>query len=116
PSRNLRRSKMAACSGFSGSSRLYLAALGDDLERAHPGKRRIPRQPVKICIAFERVVEKRGVAPARDFDRAETAQVLGDILGVEQFKAASDQSRDQMHQRDFRGIARAVEHAFAEEG
>ena len=49
-------------------------------------------------------------------DRAERFEVLGDVLGVEQPVAAGAQARDQMHQRDLGGVARAVEHAFAEEG
>ena len=42
--------------------------------------------------------------------------MLGDILGVEQLEAARDQPRHQMHQRHFRGVAGAMEHALAEEG
>ena len=42
--------------------------------------------------------------------------MLGDVLGVEQLEAARDQPRDQMHQRDLRGVARGVKHALAEEG
>src|SRR6476619_1221537 len=41
--------------------------------------------------------------------------MLGDILRVEQLEPAIDQPRHQMHERDLRGIARGVEHAFAEE-
>src|SRR5262249_56777359 len=37
-------------------------------------------------------------------------------LRVEQPEAAGAQPRHQMHHRDFRGVARAVEHALAEEG
>src|SRR6476469_7146335 len=42
--------------------------------------------------------------------------MLGDILRVEQLETAMDQPRDQMHQRDLRGVARGVKHALAEEG
>ncbi len=56
------------------------------------------------------------VAPPRDFDGAEAAQMLGDILGVEQHETAGDQPRHQMHQRHLRGVADAMEHALAEEG
>ena len=40
--------------------------------------------------------------------------MLGDILRVEQAIAAGAQPRDQMHQRDFRGVARAMKHTLAE--
>ena len=42
--------------------------------------------------------------------------MVGDELGVEQLEAAGLEARHQMHQRDLRGVARAVEHALAEEG
>ena len=42
--------------------------------------------------------------------------MLGDILGVEQIEAARDQPRHQMHQRHFRRVAGAMEHALAKEG
>src|SRR5258708_10919300 len=42
--------------------------------------------------------------------------MLGDILRVEQFEAARDQPRHQMHQRHFRSVAGAMEHALAEKG
>ena len=67
-------------------------------------------------LAGDRLVEQRAIAAPRNFDRAETAQMLGDILGVEQLEAARDQPRHQMHQRHLRGVAGAVEHALAEEG
>ena len=70
----------------------------------------------KSALAPDRLVEQRGVAAARNLDRAEAAQMLGDILRVEQFEAARDQPRHQMHQRHLRGVAGAVEHALAEEG
>ena len=41
--------------------------------------------------------------------------MIGDELRVEQAIAAGLEPRDQMHQRDLGGIARAVKHAFAEE-
>ena len=50
-------------------------------------------------LARDRLVQHRAIAPPRDFDRAETAQMLGDILGVEQFETAGDEPRHQMHQR-----------------
>ena len=42
--------------------------------------------------------------------------MVGDELRVEQPVAAGFEPRDQMHQRDLGSVARAVEHAFAEEG
>ena len=42
--------------------------------------------------------------------------MIGDILRVEQPVAAGDEARHQMHQRDLGSVARAVEHALAEEG
>ncbi len=41
--------------------------------------------------------------------------MVGEELRVEQPIAAEPQPRDEMHQRDLRGIARAMEHALAEE-
>ncbi len=55
------------------------------------------------------------IALLRHLDGAEAFQVIGDKLRVEQPVAAGNEPRDQMHQRDLRGVARAVEHAFAEE-
>src|SRR6185369_13809460 len=42
--------------------------------------------------------------------------MISDVLRVEQLETAMDESRDQVHQRDLRGIARGVKHALAEEG
>src|SRR5207245_2704047 len=42
--------------------------------------------------------------------------MLGDILRVEQFEAARNQPRHQMHQRRLRGVAGVVKHALTEEG
>ena len=61
-------------------------------------------------------VQQRRIAAARDLDRTEAAQMLGHVLGVEQFEASGDQPRHQMHQRHLRGVAGPVEHALAEEG
>src|ERR1700680_4403517 len=41
--------------------------------------------------------------------------MIGDELGVEQGKTAGAQPGDEVDQRDLRGVARAVEHALAEE-
>lgn len=40
----------------------------------------------------------------------------GDELAVEKLPSARDQPRDEMRERDFRGIAHAADHRFAEEG
>ena len=42
--------------------------------------------------------------------------MIGDELGVEQPVVTGFESRHQVHKRDFGGVARAVEHALAEEG
>lgn len=39
----------------------------------------------------------------------------GDELAIEQFPAAGDEPRDEMRECDFRGVARAADHRFAEE-
>ncbi len=41
--------------------------------------------------------------------------MVGHELGVEQHEAAGAQAGHEMHQRDFRGVTRAMEHALAEE-
>src|SRR4051812_23508198 len=96
---------------------------GDDMEnlapRDDPQRLRaagIQRQSCKIRVSRNRLIEHGAVAPPRHFDGAEAAQVPGDELGVEQYKSAGDQPRDQMHQRDFRGVAGMMKHALAEEG
>ena len=42
--------------------------------------------------------------------------MFGDILRVEQFEAARNQPRHQMHQCHLRGVTGVVKHALAEEG
>lgn len=39
----------------------------------------------------------------------------GDELAIEQFPAAGDESRDEVRERNFRRVARAADHRFAEE-
>ena len=56
------------------------------------------------------------IAPLANLNGAESLEMIGDVLRVEQAIAAGAQPRHQMHQRNFRGVARAVEHALAEEG
>ena len=69
----------------------------------------------EIGFADERCFEQLVILPARHFSGAERLQMIGDELGVEQQEAAGTQPRHQMHQRHLRGVARAVEHALAEE-
>src|SRR5260370_7026097 len=92
------------------------AARRDDCQRPGAADRPIERQFPEIRLASDRLVEQRGIAPPRDLDRAKAAQMLGYILRVEQFEAARDQPRHQVHQRHLRGIAGAMKHALAEEG
>ena len=66
--------------------------------------------------AAERRREQRDVGFARHADRAERGQVVGHELAVEQGEIADLQARDEPGQRDLRGVGRAAEHAFAEEG
>src|SRR5258705_9196223 len=91
-------------------------ARRDNPQRPRAANRPVKRQLPEIRLASDRLVEKAGIAPPRDLDRAKAAQVLGHILRVEQFEAARDQPRHQVHQRHFRGVAGAMKHALAEEG
>src|SRR5229473_943328 len=79
-------------------------------------QRRRERKYREVAFANQRVGEQFVILPALHLGGPEGLQVLGDELGVEQLEAAGPQPRHQMHQRDFRGIAGAVEHALAEEG
>src|SRR5690349_20021830 len=56
------------------------------------------------------------IAALRHLDGAEALQMLRDELRVEQPVAADFQPRDEMHERDHGGVARAMKHALAEEG
>ena len=76
----------------------------------------IQRQSQEIRVPHDRLIEQRAITPPRHLDGAKTAQMRGDELRVEQHKAARDQPRDQMHQRDLRGVAGVMKHALAEEG
>src|SRR3954451_14317738 len=60
-------------------------------------------------------VEQLAVFAARHVDRTEARQMRRHELRVQQAKAAGAQPRYEMDQRDLRGIALDVEHAFAEE-
>ena len=42
--------------------------------------------------------------------------MFGRELRVEQSEAAGPKAREQMHERDLRGVASAVKHALSEEG
>ena len=54
------------------------------------------------------------IGAARYFHCAECSQVIGHKLGIEQAVVTGPQPGHEMHQRDLRSIARAVEHALAE--
>ena len=106
----------ADCSGISADRRELASRCAMIASASAPLTGSIGRQFQEIRrLARDRLVEQRAVAAPRNFDRAETAQMLGDVLGVEQFEAARDQPRHQMHQRHLRGVAGAVKHALAEE-
>jgi hypothetical protein len=51
-----------------------------------------------------------------DLDRAESAQMLGHELAVEQLEPADDQPGDQPGERHLGRVAPGREHALAEEG
>src|SRR5881396_2447834 len=105
-----REERCAAC-----GTRDVSVALCNDLERAGAAERLRGGNLLEIRrLARDRPIEQDAVAPARDFDGAKGAQMLGDILGVEQLESARDQPRHQMHQRHLRGVAGAMEHALAE--
>src|SRR5258708_19703759 len=89
-------------------------ARRDYPQRPRATDRPIERQFPEIRLASDRLVEQRGIAPPRDLDRAKAAQVLGHILRVEQFEAARDQPRHQVHQRDLRAIAAPFKHPLPE--
>ncbi len=73
------------------------------------------REHRHIGFLPDRAREQLAVALLRHFGRAEHLQVIGEELRVEQLDSRRPQPRDEMHQRDLRGIARAMEHALAEE-
>ncbi len=80
----------------------------DDLERACARNRGASGEPQEIAgLAGERLVEQRRVAPPRNLDRAETLQMLGDVLRVEQLEAAMNEPRDRCTSATFEA-SRAV--------
>src|SRR5262245_23853133 len=85
-------------------------------ERLRAGRRPLEAERAEIAFARQRRFQELVVLPPRHLDGAERLQVSGDELGMEQSVAAGLEARHQMHQRDLRSVARAVEHAFAEEG
>ena len=66
--------------------------------------------------AAERGRQQRHIGLPRHADRAERGEVVGHELAVEQREIAGLEARDQPGERDLRGVGRAAEHAFAEEG
>ena len=71
---------------------------------------------IEARLPLQRVREAGEVAGARHLHRAETGEVRGDELGVEQAEPAGAQARDQVHQRHLARVAFRAEHALAEEG
>ena len=83
--RHPRRNGRAGCSGFSITE---LAAPGDNRQRVGAFDWTIGRQLQKLRgLAGDRLVEQRAIAAARNLDRAKAAQMLGDILRVEQLES-----------------------------
>src|SRR5689334_13871018 len=64
----------------------------------------------------ERRLEQPQIATARNLDRAELGEVVGEPLRVEQHEPARAQSLDERDQCDLRCVGGAMEHRFAEEG
>src|SRR3954462_10373795 len=85
-------------------------------QRLFAGPRPAGRQRAEIAIAAERRFQQLVILASRDFDRTKALEVIGDELSVEQLEAAGPQTRDQVDEGDLGGVARAVEHALAEEG
>src|SRR5437588_317432 len=69
----------------------------------------------EVAFASGRGFEQFVILAPRHLDRAERAQVIGHKLCVEEPKSAGLEARHEVHQRDLGGVARAVEHALAEE-
>ena len=84
--------------------------------RLGPADRLSKRQRRKIRLADQGFLEQSVIAAFGNLDRAEGPQMVRDILRVEQPVSAGLEPCDQMDERDLGCIARAVEHAFAEEG
>jgi len=59
-----------------------------------------------------RIADAGQVGVARDLDRAERRQVRRQELHVQQREAARRQVRDEIHERDLRGVAHAVKHGL----
>src|SRR5436190_2507847 len=79
---------------------------GERMQRAERGE---------VAFARERGFQQLVILAPRHLDRAEGPQVIGHELRVEQPKSAGLEARHEVHQCDLGGIARAVEHALAEE-
>src|SRR5437899_5616437 len=91
-------------------------SIHDELrQRLRTRHRMLHAERREIAIAAERGFQQLVILPPRHFERAEGFQVVGHELRVEQLETAGPEARDEMHQRDLRGVARAVEHALAEE-
>ena len=116
PARNLPRHSAVK---FAGARHRRLTAIIHSARFASavsPETGRSSGERAEICFADERCIEQLVIGRPRHFDGAECPQMVGDELGVEQPVMAGLEPRHQMHERDLRSVARAVEHALAEKG
>src|ERR1041385_5763555 len=90
--------------------------LQNKVQRLRARKAAVGGQRGEAAVGEQGGFELAVILAAREFARAEHLEMIGHELRVEQHEAARAQSRDQMHERDLRGVAHAVEHALAEEG
>src|SRR5262249_7692725 len=113
---NACRSGTAGTNGDQFNAIVVSAALSFELrQRLFAGHRPIGRECAEIRVAAKRCFQELVILPPRHLDRAEGLEMVGDELGVEQPEASCFEPRNQMHQRHLRGVARAMEHALAEE-
>src|SRR5262249_4477748 len=85
-------------------------------QRLFAGHRPAGRQRAKVAITAERCFQQLVILAPRDLDRTKALEVVGHKLSIEQLEAAGPQTRDQVDEGDLGSVARAVEHALAEEG
>ena len=69
----------------------------------------------EVAFARERGFQQLVILPPRHLDGAEGPEVIGHVLGVEQLESADLEPGHEMHERDLGRVARAMEHALAEE-
>ena len=73
------------------------------------------RHSRKLPLRLQRLPQLRQILPRRYVDGPERPQVGRGRLRVEQFELAFAQALHEVDERDFAGVALAVEHALAEE-